>query len=504
MQENQTNGTGTSGRHRAPSTARAYLAAGVAMAGVSVLAVNPAVQSSTTSQVEREVRLAADSIANVPINLAIDIINVPANELTALNNWSDALQAGDSWFLKTPTNVWGWDPGNPPMLEAAVAVLVPFPVISGNGGLPAGIDVNNPAHITAGNSILGGSAEPGTLGYILNVIVAAETPMHEGCGFTCGDLLGAADGYFKVPIADILDGYTFPVISNPNQDPNNPYPPAWSGATVPPIDPTEPFTNFLTSLTKDPSENPVQSVSLQDALHTLQRLNDSATLAFNPYFPGSYFIEGAPTYDADVLIQGIVDGTLERTCPLCGNIIPSSVTNLPTELIDGFNKAVAPASNAYKSALTDYVTEHPYLALDTYLPKTTSATQQEVTGALPVTRQSEPTTQAEPTSAAPEVKPDVLTQKLPSPSADNPDPTPLGNLTTLTTGASKVTQGQSGVGKHRASSGGGLADGVKSATNGISSAISKAVKSVTGGNVTGKSGKSETGKSESKKAGKGR
>src|SRR5689334_3189783 len=112
------------GRHRAASTARTYLAAGVAAAGVSVLAVNPVVSPSQgISEVSHEIRLAADSIANVPVNLAIDLINVPANEIQALNNWSDALQAGGSWWSKTPTNVWGWDPGNPPMLEALVAVL---------------------------------------------------------------------------------------------------------------------------------------------------------------------------------------------------------------------------------------------------------------------------------------------------------------------------------------------------------------------------------------------
>src|SRR5690349_16526988 len=150
------------------------------------------------------------------------------------------------------------------MLEALVAVLVPFPVISGNGGLPSGIDVNNPQHITSSNSILGGSAPPGTLGYMLNVIAAAEMPMHPGCGFTCNDVLGALSGYFQVPISDILDGYTFPTITNPNQDPNNPYPPAWSGATVAPIDPTAPFTNFFTSLTQDPANNPIKMVSLGD------------------------------------------------------------------------------------------------------------------------------------------------------------------------------------------------------------------------------------------------
>src|SRR5215211_2971413 len=157
---------------------RPYVTAGAALVGASVIAVTPIAAPPPDIQVANPaVRLAADSIANVPVNLMIAIANIPANEIIALNNWSDALEAGGSWWLKTPTNVWGWDPGNPPMLEALVAVLVPFPVISGNGGLPDGIEPNGegPAgagpseEITDENSILGGSAEPGTLSYILNV-----------------------------------------------------------------------------------------------------------------------------------------------------------------------------------------------------------------------------------------------------------------------------------------------------------------------------------------------
>jgi hypothetical protein len=477
------------GRHRAGSNARAYLAAGVAAAAVSVLAVNPVVSpSQAISEVNQEVRLAADSIANVPVNLAIDLINVPANEIQALNNWSDALQAGGSWWLKTPTNVWGWDPGNPPMLEALVAVLVPFPVISGNGGLPAGIDVNNPQQITSGNSILGGSAPPGTLGYILNVIVAAETPMHAGCGFTCNDVLGALSGYFQVPVSDILDGYTFPTITNPN-DPS--YPPAWSGATVPPIDPTAPFTNFLTSLTQDPANNPIKTVSLGDLQNVVQRLNDSGTVAFNPWFPGSYLITGFPTYDSGTLFQGLANGILARTCPACGSVVPSAVTNLPSEVIDGIGNALSPVTGVAQSTVTDFVTQHKYLAADTFLPNVSGATTQQVTN----------TPTATPKVVAPVATTlDVQQPQAPVTQVVKPDPTAVVNLPNTTTApvlTNPATDGNkstpSDAGKHRLPSSGGLADGVKSATNGISSAISKAVKSVSGG--TG------TSNTESKKAG---
>jgi hypothetical protein len=461
-------------RHRAGSTARAYLAAGVAAAAVSVLAVNPVMSpAQAISEVSRDVHLAADSIANVPVNLAIDLINVPANEIQALNNWSDALQAGGSWWLKTPTNVWGWDPGNPPMLEALVAVLVPFPVISGNGGLPAGIDVNNPQQITSSNSILGGSAPPGTLGYMLNVIVAAETPMHAGCGFTCNDVLGALSGYFQVPVSDILDGYTFPTITNPN-DPS--YPPAWSGATVPPIDPTAPFTNFFASLTQDPANNPIKTVSLADLQNVVQRLNESGTVAFNPWFPGSYLITGFPTYDTGTLFQGLANGILARTCPACGSVVPSAVTNLPSEVIDGIGNALSPVSGPTQSTVTDFVTRHPYLAGDTFFPNvTTGATTQQVSNtpaATPKVDAPVPTT------------PVVQQPQTPTTQVAQPDLAPLSKLTNVMNPTNQMTDGNkstpSDAGKRRLPSGGGLADGVKSVTTGISSAISNAVKSVSG------------------------
>ena len=116
---------------------RPYVTAGAALVGASVIAVTPIAPPPPDVQVANPAdRLAADSIANIPVNLFDAIANIPANEIDAINSWSAAIASGGSWFLKTPTNVWGWDPGNPPMIEAAVAVLVPFPAISGNGGLP--------------------------------------------------------------------------------------------------------------------------------------------------------------------------------------------------------------------------------------------------------------------------------------------------------------------------------------------------------------------------------
>ena len=118
---------------------RPYITAGAALVGASVIAVTPIAAPPPDIQVANPaMRLAADSIANVPVNLIEAIANIPANEIYALNQWSAALASGGNWFLKTPTNVWGHDPANAPMLEARLPCVVPFPALSGNGGLPSG------------------------------------------------------------------------------------------------------------------------------------------------------------------------------------------------------------------------------------------------------------------------------------------------------------------------------------------------------------------------------
>lgn len=321
---------------------RPYVAAGAALVGSSVIAATPVVATPPDIEVANPaVRLAADSIANVPVNLFYALVNVPAYEVEALNHWADAVEAGGSWWLKTPTNVWGWDPGNPPMLQALVAVLVPFPVISGHGGLPEGITPNGEGPLGAGpseeitseNSILGGSAKPGTLGYMLNVLVAAEMPMHEGCGFTCPNLIETAQGYFRVPLSALAAGYQFGEVIDTN-DPG--YPVAWSGQQAAPLNPLEPFTNFWNSLTADPSDPTSQAyqgikpVTFDDLVHVGTRLYDSGIVAFSPWFKGSYLFTGFPFYDIPENVLGWIAGLTELVCPACNVPSPPAVDTIPS------------------------------------------------------------------------------------------------------------------------------------------------------------------------------
>jgi hypothetical protein len=122
----------------------------------SVIAVTPVEQQRADIPVASPaVSLAADSIANVPVNLLGAIASAPANELKALYALANSLVASGNWLVLTPTNVFGWDTANPEMLKQLVNALVPFPAISER------------------------------LGDQLNIIAEAELPMYAGCTLEC-------------------------------------------------------------------------------------------------------------------------------------------------------------------------------------------------------------------------------------------------------------------------------------------------------------------------------
>ena len=111
--------------------------AGVALLGASVIAVTPAVAAAPPPEIRvasAEVHLAAAaSLLNVPVNLIIDIVNIPYNEVEALNYGARSLLFSGPWFVVSPTNIWGVDPGDPAHFMAVVNLLVPFPALSGMG-----------------------------------------------------------------------------------------------------------------------------------------------------------------------------------------------------------------------------------------------------------------------------------------------------------------------------------------------------------------------------------
>jgi hypothetical protein len=133
---------------------RPYLAAGVALAGASVIAVTP-ISPSTPNAIHSaklDVRLAAAAtnsngatiptseevdaaiangdIRNVPLNLLYTFANVPYNETKAINQLAASLLYTGNWWVPSGTNVWGEDPADPGHFESIVSVGNPYPALS--------------------------------------------------------------------------------------------------------------------------------------------------------------------------------------------------------------------------------------------------------------------------------------------------------------------------------------------------------------------------------------
>ncbi len=306
--------------------------AGVALVGASVIAGTPVASAAAASPseiriVRSEVGLAAaSSLLNVPINLITDIINIPYNEVQAVDYLSRSLIFSGPWFVVSATNIWGVDPGDPGHFMSTVNLLVPFPALSGLG--------------------LDQSDQTG-LGQQLWHFVAAELPVNKFCdadgcppavpispitGITSVDqtlwglaltfgLYGFAPGasvkfplynnWFAVPISDLVSGYTFgpdqPGYTDPSgpvypgfgfagttevDGPNGPeYLMPWADTTFK-LDLSKPFQNYFDHLMADPATNPIHLPSLVEIGRTIQTLAAALVIAFDPLTPGSGLCTG--------------------------------------------------------------------------------------------------------------------------------------------------------------------------------------------------------------------
>src|SRR5690625_4830012 len=231
------------GAHRAVAERR-YTTAGAVMAAASAVAVAPVAPIAPwepgLTAAERAVKLVADgSLLNVPFNLFQDIVNIPYNEVQATNVLSNSLFFTGNWFTPSATNIWGEDPGDPGHFMAVMDFLFPF-APEASGLYDPEIDEEALANGTAG------------LGQQFALFAAAMLPVSASCasiqcwpmspvdsitGLTGLDRminffetftnfpnddnqLGLFSHWLKVPIQQMLDGYTFP--DSPTSDPDNP------------------------------------------------------------------------------------------------------------------------------------------------------------------------------------------------------------------------------------------------------------------------------------------
>ena len=117
---------------------RPYVLAAAALAATSAVIAIPLAPRPVQLPVRSiETRLVdADSVLNIPVNLFDDIVNIPYNEVQALDTLADSLLDTGNWWVPSSTNIWDWGPWDSTHVAAVLALLLPFPSLDqGLGGL---------------------------------------------------------------------------------------------------------------------------------------------------------------------------------------------------------------------------------------------------------------------------------------------------------------------------------------------------------------------------------
>lgn len=292
---------------------RSRVVAAAALVAGSVVAITPI--SSRVPElptVSMDTRLVDSSIFNIPFNLFQDIVNIPYNEVQALDTLANSFFFTGNWFVVSATNLWGVDPGDPSHFMSVTDLLLPFPELSGLGAPETDFDAG--------------------LGQQLWGLVAAELPVNAACdaasciptvptspitGITSIDssiwleqeLTGSQqfpliNNWFQVPISDLQNGYTFDPSAPGSVDPSGPVVPGfgfegtgadnampWSGDIFT-LQPWVPFENFINSLMATPDPSGFEFPTLTEFAQAFQAVVAAAIVDFDPITPGSPFCAG--------------------------------------------------------------------------------------------------------------------------------------------------------------------------------------------------------------------
>jgi hypothetical protein len=402
-----------------PVAVRPYLTAGVVLAGAGLLAVTPIAPITPLSRphvANLEVRLTTgESLLNIPVNLFNDIVNIPYQLLEApysveglipnfttdgehvpgsglaaagtigqpsdvwpdytpfgdggptdptfhgaLNFLAGALDYTGSFYVSNPTNVFGWDTGNPWNFSALIDTLLPIKDLG--------------PHVAQN----------------LNSIAEAEFPEASAANaYFFYDVLGELESLFTVPFSQLESGYTLPpegalnpvgAGNGPLGSPTEaglPYHDIWSGQHVT-VDPSLGFDDFFQSLMQDPSDNPIHPLDLSSIYPAYAHLQQAINIDFNPFEPGadSFIFQAAKdVYGLPALINGIFNGA-HGLDPGGPDIIPESVTNTLGNVLNaiigpdsGLEKILVGVNNLFDDFINLFVTDFtPYPALNDPLP----------------------------------------------------------------------------------------------------------------------------------------
>lgn len=321
-----------------PTSARSYVAAGVALVGAGVISATPvtapqpvsqrsgydvdlvaAVQSCTDAAAgplcgtAPGVRSAVpftpasdgSSIFNIPTNLFIALANTPFNFFNALGEGNVQLGSdpeGDFSFQPTYEGVTLTQPeGNVVGLGRQLRYTGNWWVYTQTNIL--GIDPADPARVQAiTNVLVPFPALSVPLGNIFAAIGASQLPMSIGCTGTgpgaCDDPAAILSKMFDIRhIAALFspEGYTYPKTIAPItcsedgqcfvKDTEGPEVP-WSGQTVK-LDPAAPFTAFYDSLTTTPDYSTIKPATPELVTGSLVSLGTGLNTDFNPFVLGT-------------------------------------------------------------------------------------------------------------------------------------------------------------------------------------------------------------------------
>ena len=265
--------------------ARSYLTAGLALAGAAAVVtpiggagVSERASTAAYSLTAASTAITGGSLSNVPVNLFNMAMSVPAWEIQAMGRLADAMVATGSWQVWGPTNVFGFDEQDPPKLTAIIDMLVPIQPFS---------------------SVLGAQ---------LSWWAQANLPMNAGCAAAqnaCPDPAAMLNSMFTVPVAELSQGYQFPVVTNPYSGQET----SWSGRQVK-LDPGGAFASLQGYLTAPPVG--IESVSAADAFATISRLGKSIADAFYPFVQNSQWFD-----DQNTILAPLFRSLAPALCASC-------------------------------------------------------------------------------------------------------------------------------------------------------------------------------------------
>ena len=311
-----------------------YLLAAAALAATSaVVAVPLASRPSQLPIRSIETRLVdAGSVLNIPINLFDDILNIPANEITALNATAGSEFFTGSWWVPGPTNIWGIDPGDPTHVALVTDLLAPFPGLNdGVGGLQYQIDGLLAAELPVSASCDAMTCAPITPPPVITGDTSYDRAIEFLQTIDGQQSFGLFDNWFKVPLSDLFSGYTFNSSNDPGiVDPSgaafldgfvnsngNPFVGAtgpgdtmpWDGVTYT-LNPLQPFVNFYDSLLQTPSGGiagtGIDIPTFTDITQAFQNLAAGTIIDFDPFTAGSPACPATCDIPASLQIPGLV------------------------------------------------------------------------------------------------------------------------------------------------------------------------------------------------------